>query len=110
MATTNEPTKAVGRGTMLGSNQRRGPVTDKALTVGLENLIKAVERHHITLDGFAPQDLLRPVDNAIREAQQLINIQIAKADLADQERRLTNMEGAIEESKRKIAQLENGLT
>lgn len=86
------------------ANQR--PITDTTLTQGLDRLIKSAEGHYITLDGFRAQDLLRPVEQAIREAQRLINIQMEKASLADQERRLTNMEEAIEERKRRIAELE----
>lgn len=92
----------------MSGDQGRGPVTDKRLKVGLDELLKAAELHYITLDGFAPQDLLRPVDSAIREARRLVTIQIEKASLADQERRLVGMEEAIEERKQRIAELQSG--
>jgi hypothetical protein len=86
--------------------EQRRPITNKALTNSLYVLLEAVERHHITLEGYAPQDLMRPVEQAIREAQRLVDIQIEKATLTEQEKLLSDINASILERKQKIAAME----
>lgn len=82
------------------------PITREKLFSSFNQLITSSEQHFGLLDGLTAQSVMRPVINAIREAQRQVDLATEKSALHEDSRRLAAMQEAIDERKQKIAALE----